>query len=131
MRIERPKQYDDHARAMAQTLNKMSVPQERGRFAQIGAAPNATLRSLDVAGLRRGLASLWPANLPSLPCSDLTPIQTRRLHRQVKIDAAKTASQRIHGDSMTHANFSHIGADLDHFSNNFMSVQLVEQHPSD
>ena len=32
MRIERPKQYNDHARAMAQALNEMSVPQERGRF---------------------------------------------------------------------------------------------------
>jgi hypothetical protein len=51
-------QYADHAQTMARTSNKISVPQERGRFA-IGAAPNATLLSLDLAGLRSGLARYW------------------------------------------------------------------------
>ena len=32
-------QYADHARAMARTFNKISVPQERGRFAQPALLP--------------------------------------------------------------------------------------------
>ena len=51
-------QYADHAQTIARTSNKISVPQERGRFA-IGAAPNVTLLSLDLAGLRSGLARYW------------------------------------------------------------------------
>jgi len=51
-------QYADHAQTIARTSNKISVPQERGRFA-IGDAPNATLLSLDLAGLRSGLARYW------------------------------------------------------------------------
>ena len=50
-------QYADHARAMARTFNKISVPQERGRFAQPALFPRATLLPLHLAGLRRGLAS--------------------------------------------------------------------------
>ena len=34
---------------------------------------------------------------------------------------AKTSAQRIHGDSLTDAYFSHAGADLDHFSGDLMS----------
>jgi len=37
------------------------------------------------------------------------------------VDTAKTGSERIHGYSATHTHFGHAGADLDHFSGNFMS----------
>jgi hypothetical protein len=37
------------------------------------------------------------------------------------VDTAKTGSQRIHGDSLTHAHFGYAGANLNHLSGNFMS----------
>ena len=38
-------------------LKEIPVPQERGRFTPTDAAPKPTMPPLDLAGLRRGLAS--------------------------------------------------------------------------
>jgi len=50
-------QYADHVQTMARTSNKISVPARARPLRPIGAAPNATLRSLHLADLRGGLAS--------------------------------------------------------------------------
>jgi len=51
-------QYADHAQTMARTSNKFRSRKSEAASA-IGAAPNATLLSLDLAGLRSGLARYW------------------------------------------------------------------------
>jgi hypothetical protein len=44
---------------LPESLAKISVPQERGRFTQPTPAPKPTMLPLDLAGLRRGLARFF------------------------------------------------------------------------